>query len=128
MTCQPITCCSPRIAKHIKLEYQLKPWQVFNVETHLDTSIKTHAGCIDHPKQEQLKGRLNAEWHTTVQSLQAIPTNMCDYHSEAENWQIHSFGSMLWHQEMEVEKSPKGKVGHVDASGCFSIRGGAHFG
>lgn len=40
------------LAKHIELEYQLKPRQVFNVETHLDTSTwwPMQEAAHDYPK------------------------------------------------------------------------------
>ena len=98
MTCQPITCCSPRIGKThrigvpIEATASLQRW-------------KSPRHIHDDPCRRR---------HTTIQSLQAVPTNMYDYYSGAEILQMRSVGIELWHQEIEVEKSPKEIVGQVE--------------
>lgn len=101
MTCQPITCCSPRIGKTHRIGVPIEATaslQRWNSPRHIH----------DDPCRRR---------HTTIQSLQAVPTNMYDYLITIAGLrflQMRSVGIELWHQEIEI-------VGQVDVSGCFSM-------
>lgn len=91
------------LAKHIELEYQLKPRQVFNVETHLDTSMMTHAG--GGTRLSKVYRQFPRTCMITIAGLRFCKCAVLG----------SSFGII------EVEKSPKEIVGQVDVSGCFSM-------